>query len=153
MTRILEQRLQINAPARIVYALLTEAAGLLEWMGVEAETEQRPGGRIWWRHANGDACSGQFLELMPHSRVVFTYGWEREDVGIAPGSTLVEIDLAEQEGVTTVTLLHKGLSEPARLAHTHGWAHYLGRLAARAEGGDVTPDPLAGSRVPSFRER
>ncbi|MGE3908664.1 MAG: hypothetical protein AB7K36_04905 [Chloroflexota bacterium] len=33
MTRILEQRLQINAPARIVYALLTEAAGLLEWMG------------------------------------------------------------------------------------------------------------------------
>ena len=64
-----------------------------EWMAVEAELEPWPDGAVRWRHANGDVCRGQFVELVPHRRVVFTYGWERADVGIPPGSTTVEIDL------------------------------------------------------------
>ncbi len=71
-------------------------------MAVEATLDPRPDGLIWWRHANDDSCRGQYVELVPHRRVVFTFGWERVDVGIPPGSTTVEIDLHEADGVTTM---------------------------------------------------
>ena len=151
MTDILTQEVTIQAPARIVYQLLTDAASFVEWMAVEARLDPRPDGQIWWRHANGDACRGQYIELMPHSRVVFTYGWERADVGIPPGSTTVEIDLHEADGVTTLRLIHRRLSGPAADAHAVGWQHYLGRLRQRAEGAPPGPDPWADQRVPSFR--
>jgi hypothetical protein len=37
-------------------------------------------------------------------------------------------------------------------AHAGGWANYLGRLAATAEGRDPGPDALAHERVPSAAE-
>jgi uncharacterized protein YndB with AHSA1/START domain len=150
MNEILTQELTIRAPARIVYELLTDASSFAEWMAVEAELEPWAGGVVRWRHANGDACQGRFVELVPHERVVFTYGWERADVGIPPGSTTVEIDLSEADGVTTLHLTHLGLTAPAADAHTVGWRHYLARLAVRAEGSDPGPDPWANQRVPSF---
>jgi hypothetical protein len=36
-------------------------------------------------------------------------------------------------------------------AHNGGWANYLGRLAAVAEGRDPGPDALAAERVPQAR--
>ena len=151
MNEILTQALTIAAPARVVYELLTDAHSFAEWMAAEAEIDPRPDGMIRWRHANGDVCQGRFVELVPHRRVVFTYGWERVEVGIPPGSTTVEIDLSEADGVTTLRLTHRGLSAPAADAHAVGWQHYLARLAMRAEGHPPGPDPWADQRVPSFR--
>ncbi|MCC6179852.1 MAG: SRPBCC domain-containing protein [Chloroflexi bacterium] len=150
MSEILTQELTIRAPARIVYELLTDPRAFAEWMAVAAELEPWCNGMVRWQHANGDVCQGRFTELVPHSRVAFTYGWERADVGIPPGSTTVEIDLIEAEGVTTLRLVHRGLSAPAADAHAVGWRHYLDRLAIRAQGGDPGPDPWADQRVPSF---
>lgn len=150
MSEIVRQELTIHAPARIVYELLTDAHSFAEWMAVEAEIEPWPDGMVRWRHANGDVCRGRFVDLVPHRRVVFTYGWERTDVGIPPGSTTVEIELAEADGVTTLSLTHRGLTPPAAEAHAVGWDHYLGRLMVRAEGGDPGPDPFANQRAPSF---
>ena len=31
--------------------------------------------------------TGLLVELTPYRRIVFTYGWDRDDVGIPPGST------------------------------------------------------------------
>jgi uncharacterized protein YndB with AHSA1/START domain len=151
MSDILTQVLTIRAPARIVYELLTDSDSFAEWMALEASLEPWPDGSVRWRHANGDVCRGRFVELVPNERVVFTYGWERTDVGIPPGSTTVEINLTEADGVTTVRLTHRGLSAPAADAHAIGWGHYLGRLRVRAEGGDPGPDPWTDQRVPSFR--
>ena len=151
MSEILTQELTIRAPAQVVYELLTDARSFAEWMAVEAELEPWADGTVRWQHANGDVCRGRFIELVPHQRVVFTYGWERVDVGIPPGSTTVEIDLVETNGSTTLRLVHRGLAPPAADAHAVGWRHYLDRLAARAEGGDPGPDPWADQRVPSFR--
>ncbi|MFN8526636.1 MAG: SRPBCC family protein [Chloroflexota bacterium] len=150
MKPILKRRLTIQANADIVYQLLTDAARLVEWLAVEAECEAHPGGIVRWRHANGDVCLGRFTELVPGKRVVFSYGWERADVGIPPGSTTVEIDLTEQDGATLLELTHHGLSAPAAEAHAVGWQHYLARLCARAAGADPGPDSLAEQRVPSF---
>ena len=83
---------------------------------------------------------------------MFTYGWDREDVGIPPGSTTVEIDLRPRDGGTELHLVHRGLTEPMADAHTGGWTNYLARLAAVAEDRDPGADPLAGERVPSAQD-
>jgi uncharacterized protein YndB with AHSA1/START domain len=150
MNEILTQVLTIAAPARVVYELLTDPHAFGEWMAADAVLDPRPDGMIRWRHANGDVCRGRFVELVPHRRVVFTYGWERADVGIPPGSTTVEIDLSDADGVTTLRLTHRGLSGPAADAHSAGWQHYLARLGMLAEGHPPGPDPWADQRVPSF---
>jgi len=151
--RLVDRRVSIAAPPSRVYALLTDAAELVRWMAPEADVDPRPGGVITWRHANGDRVSGHFVELVPDRRIVFTYGWDRVDVGIPPGSTRVEITLTPaftQAGTgTDLHLVHRGLSDPMAHAHTGGWTNYLGRLAAVAEERDPGPDPLAGERVPS----
>jgi uncharacterized protein YndB with AHSA1/START domain len=139
------------APAR-VYELLTDATLLPTWMGVSAAVDARPGGDVSWTHANGDTCSGQFVELVPDRRVVFTWGWEREDVEIPPGSTTVEIDLLPRDGGTEVRLVHRGLPGPMADAHAGGWDNYLGRLADVAAGRDPGPDALERERVPSARQ-
>jgi uncharacterized protein YndB with AHSA1/START domain len=52
---------------------------------------------------------GRFVELVPPRRLVFTYGWEDGRMGVPPESTTVEIHLVEQDGATTVRLVHHGL--------------------------------------------
>ena len=95
---------------------------------------------------------GAFLELQPHRRIVFSFGWDRDDVEIPPGSTIVEIDLRPRDGGTELHLVHRGLTETMADAHHGGWTNYLTRLAAAAEGRNPGPDPLAGERVPSARQ-
>jgi hypothetical protein len=53
---------------------------------------------------------------------------------------------------TELRLVHRGLAGPMADAHAGGWANYLGRLAAVAEGRDLGPDALAGQRVPTVAE-
>jgi uncharacterized protein YndB with AHSA1/START domain len=150
--KLVERTLHVDAPPGLLYELLTDAEHLVRWMAATAEVDPRPGGTIRWTHANGDTCSGRFVELVPARRIVFTYGWEREDVGVPPGSTTVEISLRPAGAGTELHLVHRGLAGPMADAHAGGWDNYLGRLAATAERGDPGPDPLAGERVPSAAE-
>lgn len=150
--RLVDRRLYIDAPPSRVYRLLTDAERLVEWMAPEAVVEPRPGGTITWRHANGDRCGGTFVELVPDRRVVFTYGWERPDVGIPPGSTTVEITLRPHGAGTELHLVHRGLPGAMVEPHDGGWRNYLARLATVAEGRDPGPDPLAAQRVPAADE-
>jgi uncharacterized protein YndB with AHSA1/START domain len=85
---------------------------------------------------------GEYLELDPPHRVVFTWGWEGGDA-VPPGSSTVEITLTEQAGGTLVRLEHRDLPEAERASHGHGWDHYLERLVVAAAGGDTGPDPWA----------
>jgi len=147
--KLIERELFIDAPPERVYELLTDAELLTEWMAPEADLDARVGGRIRWTHSEGDSVIGNFVELVPARRVVFTFGWDRPDVAVPPGSTTVEIDLRPARGGTQLRLVHRGLSGPMADAHAGGWTNYLARLAALAEGRDPGPDPLAGERVPA----
>ena len=91
--KLVDRTIQVNAPADLLYELLTDAEHLVRWMAATAEVDAQVGGTIRWTHPNGDTCAGQFVELVPARRIVFTYGWERPDVEIPPGSTTVEITL------------------------------------------------------------
>jgi uncharacterized protein YndB with AHSA1/START domain len=150
--KLVEREVFIDAPPARVYELLTDAELLIEWMAPEASVEARVGGQIRWRHLNGDSVIGNFVELVPARRVVFTYGWDRPDVDVPPGSTTVEIDLRPAHGGTQLKLVHRGLAGPMADAHAGGWSNYLARLAAVAEGRDPGRDPLAGERVPAAAE-
>jgi uncharacterized protein YndB with AHSA1/START domain len=150
--KLVDTTISIAAEPSEVYALLTQAELLIEWMAPIATLDARPGGEVSWTHNNGDTVRGEFIELVPDRRVVFTYGWERTDVGVPPGSTVVEIDLHPTPAGTELRLVHRGLEDPMADAHAGGWTNYLGRLATRAEGGDPGPDPLAAGRVPTRAE-
>jgi uncharacterized protein YndB with AHSA1/START domain len=150
--KLVEKTLQINAPADLLYELLTDAEHLVLWMAATAEVDARVGGAIRWTHVNGDSCAGAFVELVPFRRIVFTFGWERAEVGVPPGSTTVEITLEPNGTGTELRLVHRGLAGPMADAHAGGWSNYLGRLAAVAEQRDPGPDALAAERVPTTAE-
>ncbi len=150
--KLVDKRLFIGASPERVYELLTDAELLVEWMAPTAVADPTPGGVLTWTHVNGDSVIGTFVQLVPGRRIVFTYGWDREDVGIPPGSTTVEIDLRPRNGGTELHLVHRGLTEPMADAHTGGWSNYLARLTAVAEGRDPGPDPLADERAPSEQD-
>jgi uncharacterized protein YndB with AHSA1/START domain len=147
------QELVVRAPAERVYRLLVDDALFVQWMAPEATLDPVVGGAIRWTHLNGDTCSGRYVELDPPRRVVFTYGWERSDVEIPPGSTTVEIDLvALGPDETRLRLVHRGLGDAAADAHQGGWGHYLDRLRRLAEGHRPGADPWADQRVPTPAE-
>ena len=59
----------------------------------------------------GPVMVGEYLELVPHERIVFSFGWDPTDGAppIAPGSTRVEVTLTPDDGDTIMTLRHTGL--------------------------------------------
>ena len=118
----------IEAPIDVVWAHLTTAEGLVRWVGPDATADPVPGGVLRWTHPNGASVVGRFVELVPQRRVVFTYGWEDGRLGVPPESTTVEIDLVEQDGATTVQVVHLGLPPEAVQEHEQGWAYFLGVL-------------------------
>ncbi len=151
--KLVVQELTIAAPPPVVFAFLVDPARFVKWMADTATLDPAPGGQIRWTHGNGDACSGTYVEIVPDRRVVFTYGWERAEVEIPPGSTTVEIDLhAEGTDATRLRLVHRGLDELAADAHHGGWTHYLARLRGASEGRPPGPDPFVDQRVPTPEE-
>jgi uncharacterized protein YndB with AHSA1/START domain len=98
-----------------------------------------PGGLFRILMGNGMCARGQFVELVPHKRVVFTWGWiDMPD--LPPGSTIVEIDLEQRADGTLIRLTHRDMPEAHVDMHRIGWEHYLARLAVCAGGGDPGPD-------------
>ena len=93
----------------------------------------------------GHTASGEFVELDPPRRLVYTWGWEPGSDGpnpVPPGSTTVEIELLPNGDGTTLRFIHRGLpSTEAAESHAHGWDHYLARLTVAAAGGDAGEDP------------
>jgi uncharacterized protein YndB with AHSA1/START domain len=126
--KLVSYEIAIAAPAEVVWAHLTTADGLVRWVGPNAAADPVPGGDLRWTHPNGATVVGRFLELVPHRRIVFSYGWADGQLGVPPESTRVEIDLDEHDEVTRLRLVHRGLPPAAADAHEQGWAYFLGIL-------------------------
>ena len=135
MVRLAQHEVVINAPATEVYRQLTTVDGLLRWIAVDAVSEPVPGGRLQWTHENGATMVGRFLELDPPHRLVIAYGWKDDLMGVPPESTIVEFDLIEQEGRTTLKLVHKSLPPDVVDDHLRAWIYFLARLQGSWEPG------------------
>jgi uncharacterized protein YndB with AHSA1/START domain len=133
--------IEVRARAAQVFAMFTDPALLVRWIGIRALLEPRPGGAFRFELVPGEFCSGRYVEVVPERRVVFTWGWESGALPVAPGSTTVEVDIEERDGVTRVRLTHRGLHAAMRGMHAEGWDRYLSRLAAVLEGRHAGPDP------------
>jgi uncharacterized protein YndB with AHSA1/START domain len=135
---------EIAASPATVFSFFTDAERWTSWQGVDGEIDARPGGVFRIRMPGAEVASGEFVELVPERRIVFTWGWERESPPVPPGSTTVVIELEPTASGTLVRLTHTGL-EPQAVAdhHREGWELYLDRLRIRAEGGDPGPAPMS----------
>jgi uncharacterized protein YndB with AHSA1/START domain len=134
---------KVAAPPAKVYRFLTESVAWAKWQGVDATIEATPGGIFRMQMANGMLARGQFVDLVPDERVVFTWGWV-DYPGCPPGSSTVEIDLITDDEGTLIRLVHRGLAPEERPIHTMGWNHHADRLALIVDGGDPGPDPGPG---------
>jgi len=129
----LTAEIDVEAPIEAVYAMFTDPAELVRWIGIRAMLEPRPGGQFRFELMPGEFCSGSYVELAPPHRVVFTWGWESGALPVEPGSSAVTVELTEHDGTTHVHLTHSGLSAAMRDHHSGGWANFLPRLKEAAE--------------------
>ena len=137
---IVQRETHIAAPRASVFAFLTDPAKIVQWMGTEATTEMHPGGLYLLKGVGSATARGAFREVVPVHRLAYSFGWEANDE-VPPGSSLIEIDLIEQDGGTLLRMTHSGLpNEATRASHDKGWGHYLGRLTSAAAGRDPGPD-------------
>lgn len=137
-----EREVRIAASRATVFELLTDPDLYPTWMAFGAEFELRPGGKFRL-DLGAQFVSGEFLEIRPDERVVFTWGWEGESIPLRPGQSTVEFTLIPDGSHTIVRLRHSGLSPALRAFHGGGWELYLNRLAIVATGGDPGEDPMA----------
>lgn len=123
---VIEQRIRASPPT--VYRYLTESDLWSKWQGSDAELDARTGGIFALLMPNGMKARGQFTELIPNRRVVFTWGWvDRPE--IPPGSTVVTIDLMADGNSTVLTLTHADLPPGEVSPHQEGWNQHLPELA------------------------
>jgi len=135
----------VKADPSTIFELLTDPEQQ-SWIGSDAQFDLRPGG-IYKVTVLGDhPALGEYLEVVPNEKLVFTFGWDLPDHPIPAGSTTVTITLIPEGDKTRVQLVHSGLRADARDDHRTGWNHFLGRLGVAAAGGDPGPDrgPAAG---------
>lgn len=136
-----ERELRIEASPETVYGYFVEPELMMRWMGSEAELDARPGGGLRIDVDGSHVARGEYVELVPHERVVFTWGWEGDDAPIAPGTSTVEVTLAPDGEGTVLRFVHRDLPSPDIASlHAHGWDHYLERLGIAATGADPGPD-------------
>jgi uncharacterized protein YndB with AHSA1/START domain len=141
MTFELVREILIDAEPETIFPFLVDADKHVEWSGTTAELDPRPGGIYRVLIKGEHQAVGEFLEVVPNEKVVFTFGWDQEGNPITPGSTRMEISLHPEGTKTRVRLAHSGLpDEQAVTDHTGGWDHYLDRLATVAAGGTVGAD-------------
>jgi uncharacterized protein YndB with AHSA1/START domain len=140
---VVRREIHIAAPPATVFAFLTDPQKIVRWMGIEAATEPHPGGLYLLKGVGGDharAARGAFREVVPVQRLAYSFGWE-DGEEVPPGSSLIEIDLVDQDSGTLLRMTQTGLPNAAQCAaHDRGWAHYLGRLAIAATGRDPGAD-------------
>jgi len=132
--RIVEQVVRVHARPETVWRYWTDPERMCAWWGVAAELDPRPGGRCRVELDGGGVMRGEYVEVVPHERIVFSFGWEATAgaPAIPPGSTLVEITLAADGDDTVMTLRHTGIPPDEIERHRAGWAHFVPLLAAAA---------------------
>src|SRR6476620_10929684 len=115
--------ISINASPEEIFPYFTDAELIVKWIGNAAELDPQPGG-LFRLEFDTLIQTGEFLEIDPPRRVVFTWGvLGREE--FAPGSSTVEVVLKSEGEQTIVELTHGGLAGDWVGAHDRGWPRYL----------------------------
>jgi uncharacterized protein YndB with AHSA1/START domain len=139
--QLVEHEVRVSAAPDTVFDYFTDPAKMVQWMGVEATLDPRPGGACRINPSGQAVMLGEFVEVDRPRRIVFTWGWEETLFKTPPQSTLVEVSLTPDGEDTVVRLMHRRLRPEVVALHSAGWQHYLARLALAACGSDPGRDP------------
>lgn len=147
----IERDLFIAADPATVFAFLTEPGRITQWMGRLAVADPRPGGVLRVDYNGFDIMRGQFLEVVPVSRVVWSWGWESLSAdAVPPGASRIEFRLDPEPGGTRLHVVHSNLPAEAVEPHAQGWDLFLPRLAACSSGAVVEAGSAALSPAESL---
>jgi len=135
----------LGAPRDRVFSALTEPADLAKWWGPHGFTtpgidlDLRVGGRYRFamQPPDGDLfhLSGEFLQIDPPSRIVYTFRWDEPDPD--DRDTVVSLALEELADATRLALSQGEFATPARLdLHRSGWTDSLDKLRRLVRSGD-----------------
>jgi uncharacterized protein YndB with AHSA1/START domain len=132
---------RIAARPSIVFEALTTADGVSCWWGTDdlpvilAQVDARVGGtfRVRFPTLDGEeheAC-GEYLELVPPSRLVMSWRWVHGGVDQElDGVSRIEIDLRPIDGGAELTVTHADLrNDASAIDHEAGWMASLARLS------------------------
>jgi uncharacterized protein YndB with AHSA1/START domain len=135
-----------DAPREMVYQAFTNPKHGSQWAGprgftaTHVEQDARPGGK-WrtvlhqtesWRHGRvipDLGMGGQFKELVPPERVVYTFAWEGQG-GQPTRETEITIRFTEVDGNRTKMDFHQAFFDTVELrdGHNNGWNSSFDRL-------------------------
>ena len=140
---VLRREIRIAARPETVFGFFVEPEKMVRWKGLRATMDPRPGGVYRVHISKRDIAAGEYVEVQPYRRVVFTWGWEGGPM--PPGASTVEVTLVPNGEGTLLRLEQPSLPDPEQYQRQGaGWDHYLPRLAAAGAGQDPGPDPWAG---------
>lgn len=129
---------RLNASPAQVFAAWTDPEKIVHWFGpaetiagsVRADMDVRAGGRYRFRFKTEDGEShevgGVYREVVPDSRLVFTWAWHSTPERVS----LVTVTVTKDGDTTMLTLQHEQfVDQKAREGHERGWAGTLEKLA------------------------
>jgi uncharacterized protein YndB with AHSA1/START domain len=133
---VIERQIVIDAPAHVIWSIVTEAQHLGSWFSDEAEIDLRPGGRLLLTWHGRGTYEGRVETVdAPH---LFAFRWQtREGESSETNSTLVTMTLEAAEGGTRLRVVESGFAslpwdEEARGRYvdenTRGWRSELEEL-------------------------
>jgi len=131
----IERQIFIDASPETVFSFLVDSRLMVHWIGISHSLDARPGGIFQIEVSRGNVACGVYTEVMPPSRVAFTWGWDADDPNLAltpPGASLVEIDLEPKGSGTLLRLRHSRLPDETSPMHRERWSFYLDRLRVAA---------------------
>lgn len=136
MPGTIERDVLIEAPADVVWDVLTDPAQIPRWFSDSAEIDLRPGGAgtLGWREHGSVEIA---VERVERPRL-FSFRWmSGEGENRWANSLLVEFTLTDEAGGTRLRVVESGLDEldwseerrrEYREDHSSGWATHMGRL-------------------------
>jgi uncharacterized protein YndB with AHSA1/START domain len=134
---LLEVRRGLDAPRERIFSMLTEPVELVKWWGphgfttpgTELNLAVGGGYRLTMKPPEGDLfhVSGEFLEIDPPNRLVYTFRWEEPTPDDT--ETIVTLSLQAVGEGTEVWLSQGFFTTQERLAlHRNGWTDAFEKL-------------------------
>lgn len=116
-----------NASREQLYGIWTDASHMSRWFGVKVDANPIIGGSLVFHFASDDLTQGEYLLLVPHDALSFTW-FSRGSDTLPTGRTQVTVVFSEAPGGTRMKVIHQGLmSEHARKDHLEGWTEYFNK--------------------------
>ncbi|MDQ6623943.1 MAG: SRPBCC domain-containing protein [Verrucomicrobiota bacterium] len=141
-TSTAENRLEITrvikAPRERVYTAWTDPEKLKQWFGPDGTrtrqlaADPRVGGKYQWDTTSRDGeemtVRGEYRELIPNQKIVFTWKWDDDEAWDATTS-IVTVELADTAEGTELRLTHEQFpSDASRDRHQQGWNSVVDQL-------------------------